>query len=197
METNFEEIINGFLDSRVGVSNNFLSVKLANDLKKNLLTLYNEEALKLAGIGNDDDFIVNKKIRNDKIFWLDKNELKKSEKIFFDLIDSFVLYLNRSCFTGIKSYEFHYALFEEGAFYKKHIDQFKTHEGRAFSMIMYLNKGWVKEDKGELKIYTDTEIQLISPDNQKCVFFKSNELPHEVLVTNKSRMSITGWLKTS
>jgi SM-20-related protein len=197
MITNFEEIITGFLASRIGVSNDFLTTKLANDLKKNLLDLHKEEALKLAGIGNGEDYGVNKKIRNDKIFWLDKSQLRKSEQSFFDLIDSFVIYLNKSCFTGIKSYEFHYALFEEGAFYKKHIDQFKTDEGRAFSMIMYLNNDWVKEDKGELKIYTDTEIQLISPTNQKCVFFKSNELPHEVLVTNKTRMSITGWLKTS
>ena len=30
----------------------------------------------------------------------------------------------------------------------------------------------------------------------KSVFFKSNELEHEVLVTYLPRMSITGWLKT-
>jgi SM-20-related protein len=29
----------------------------------------------------------------------------------------------------------------------------------------------------------------------KSVFFKSSELVHEVLTTNKPRMSITGWLK--
>ena len=106
-------------------------------------------------------------------------------------------YLNSTCFTGIKSYEFHYALYEKGAFYKKHLDQFKTDNGRAFSMIIYLNESWKIEDGGELKIYQTTEIQLIAPENQKCVFFKSNELEHEVLLTNVSRMSITGWLKTT
>jgi SM-20-related protein len=197
METNFEEIIATFLEGRIGVSDSFLPIELANDLKQNLETLYQEEALKIAGIGNGNDFSVDEKVRNDKIFWLNRNDLRKSEQLLFDLIDSFVIYLNRSCFTGIKSYEFHYALFEEGAFYKKHIDQFNSDDGRAFSMIMYLNEGWVKDDKGELKVYLGTEVQLISPNNQKCVFFKSNELAHEVLVTNKPRMSITGWLKTS
>jgi SM-20-related protein len=197
METNFEEIIATFLESRIGISNNFLPIELANNLKQNLGSLYKEEALKIAGIGNGNGFSVNKQVRTDKIFWLNRNELRNAEQLFFDLIDSFVIYLNRSCFTGIKSYEFHYALFEEGAFYRKHIDQFNSDDGRAFSMIMYLNEGWVKEDKGELKVYVGTEVQLVSPDNQKCVFFKSNELAHEVLVTNKPRMSITGWLKTS
>ena len=88
-------------------------------------------------------------------------------------------------------------MYEKGAFYKKHIDQFKTDESRAFSMIIYLNEGWVESDGGQLKVYRETSVQIISPENQKCVFFKSDELPHEVLVTNVKRMSITGWLKTS
>ncbi len=197
MITKFDDIIDAFLSSRVGVSNHFLDFDLASQLKKNLIGLYDQEALKLAGIGNGIELSRNEAIRSDKIFWLDKKDAKESEQKFFDLIDAFVIHLNRTCYTGIKSYEFHYALYEKGAFYKKHLDQFKSDEGRAFSIIMYLNEAWVSEDGGELKVYKDTEIQLISPDNQKCVFFKSNELPHEVLVTNKSRMSITGWLKTS
>lgn len=197
METNFEDLISSFLEKRIGVSNNFLSTDLALQLKLNLLALYNQKALKKAGIGNGHVLTKDEKIRRDKIFWLDKKSKNKSELLFFELIDSFVLYLNRTCFAGIKSYEFHYALYEKGAFYKKHIDQFKSDNARAFSMIMYLNDGWVKEDGGELKIHQNVEIQIISPENQKCVFFKSNELEHEVLVTNVSRMSITGWLKTS
>jgi SM-20-related protein len=195
MEDEFDELINGYLDHQVGVKNEFISQELSFDLINNLESLFHEEKLRLAGVGNKDELAINKKVRSDKIFWLDKKDLKKSEQELFAIIDSFVIFLNRSCFAGIKSYEFHYALYEEGAFYKKHIDQFKTDQGRAFSMIIYLNEGWVKKDGGELKVYKETEVQLISPENQKCVFFKSDKLAHEVLVTNKSRMSITGWLK--
>jgi len=196
VQTNFEDLISTFLEKGIGVSNNFLSTDLALQLKLNLVTLYNQKALKRAGIGNGYVSTKDKKIRRDKIFWLDKKDNNETELLFFELIDSFVLYLNSTCFTGIKSYEFHYALYEKGAFYKKHIDQFKSVNGRAFSMIMYLNEGWVKENGGELKIHQKLEVQIISPENQKCVFFKSNELEHEVLVTNVSRMSIAGWLKT-
>ena len=197
MNQDFDSLISGFLNNRVGVSNGFLSTQLSFDLKQNLMTLYKNEDLRLARIGNRNESTCDESIRKDKIFWLDKNDLMNSEQELFELIDSFVAYLNRTCYAGIKGYEFHYALYEKGAYYKKHIDQFKSDEGRAFSMIMYLNEAWVKEDGGELKVYHEPEAQIISPDNQKCVFFKSNELAHEVLVTNKSRMSITGWLKTS
>jgi SM-20-related protein len=37
--------------------------------------------------------------------------------------------------------------------------------------------------------------QIITPTQGKTVFFKSDELLHEVLVTQTTRMSITGWLK--
>ena len=110
-------------------------------------------------------------------------------------MDSFVNFLNRSCYTGITGYEFHYTLYEPGSFYKKHIDQFRNNDSRQYSMIMYLNTEWKKEDGGELRIHHTDSTQNISPVNGKMVFFKSNELAHEVLVTNKLRMSITGWLK--
>jgi SM-20-related protein len=92
-------------------------------------------------------------------------------------------------------YEFHYALYEKDSFYKKHLDQFQNNKSRAFTMIMYLNVDWQEKDGGELCIYHDDTVQRISPMNGKCVFFKSSELVHEVLLTHKPRLSITGWLK--
>jgi len=62
-------------------------------------------------------------------------------------------------------------------------------------MVMYLNIGWITADGGDLCIFPNKIAQLIAPINGKSVFFKSNELEHEVLITNKARMSITGWLK--
>jgi len=193
----FETIISTFLENRIGISNEFLNADLAFQLKSNLIELYEKEALKQAGIGNKTLLTLDKDIRRDKIHWLDKKHQNKHESAFFELIDDFVSYLNKTCYSGIKSYEFHYTLYEKGAFYKKHFDQFKTDDSRAFSMVIYLNKGWQEGNGGELKIYTETGFEMVSPDNQKCVFFKSNELEHEVLVTNETRMSITGWLKTS
>lgn len=199
METQFEEVISSFLEKRVGISDEFLSPDLAFHLRSNLLAHYENENLRLAGIGNNHLLGQDITIRRDKIFWFERNTSDPFEKQFFTLIDNFVDYLNRSCYAGIKSYEFHYALYEKGAFYKRHLDQFKSDDSRVFSVIMYLNEGWSEKDGGELKIYYDKDesYDLIVPSNQKCVFFKSNELEHEVLLSNSSRMSVTGWLRTS
>ena len=110
-------------------------------------------------------------------------------------MDEFIIHLNNSCYAGITGYEFHYTLYEEGSFYKKHIDRFQNSDSRQFSMIFYLNPDWIEGDGGELCVYKNDLEQKISPVNSRVVFFKSNELPHEVLVTNKQRLSITGWLK--
>lgn len=148
-----------------------------------------------AGTGNDALVVHDTTFRSDKICWLDRSNNNLHENTFFDLMDAFVQYLNSTCYTGITGYEFHYALYEKGSFYKKHLDQFKNNTGRKYSMIMYLNDDWQQADGGELCLYQHGEQQKISPQNGKSVFFKSSELVHEVLVANKRRMSITGWLK--
>jgi SM-20-related protein len=47
-----------------------------------------------------------------------------------------------------------------------------------------------------LLIHQANNNQKIAPTQGKTVFFKSDELVHEVLVTQNTRMSITGWLKS-
>jgi SM-20-related protein len=100
-----------------------------------------------------------------------------------------------SCYAGITSYEFHYTLYETGSFYSKHVDQFKDNSSRKYSIISYLNADWKEMDGGELKINLLGKDKVISPMQGKTVFFRSNELIHEVLVTHKPRLSVTGWLK--
>ncbi len=192
----FERLINTYIENKIGISENFLSLALSSHLKENLHNLFNEDKLINAGTGNNSALKFDALIRSDKVYWLDRAHNDIHENSFFVLIDSFVEFLNSSCYTGITSYEFHYALYEKGNFYKKHLDQFKSNKSRAFSMIMYLNDDWQTEDGGELCIYQGDSLQTISPNNGKCVFFKSSELEHEVMITHKPRMSITGWLKT-
>lgn len=195
MEKIFDCLIDSFIEDKVGIAENFLSIPLAAHLKENLIALFENKKLLNAGVGNDVVVNQDKLIRSDVIYWLDRKHENQYENDFFDLMDEFVLYLNRTCYTGITGYEFHYTLYEEGTFYKKHIDQFQHNGSRQYSMIMYLNAGWQTQDGGELRIYHADEEQNISPNNGKSVFFKSSDLAHEVLLTNKQRMSITGWLK--
>lgn len=197
LEKIFEAIIDSFLENRVGLVNDFLDQDLAKSLKENLLLLFQEKQFKMAGIGNNAKLLNNQSIRSDRIYWLDRKHENIHENRFFDLMDKFVEYLNRTCFTGITDYEFHYAYYEKGSSYKRHLDQFKDNQKRAFSMILYLNTDWVSADGGQLCIYHPDSTQVVDPLNGKCVFFKSSELEHEVLLSHRPRMSITGWLKTS
>lgn len=195
MQDIFNTLINSFIADKVGIAENFLSTSLASHLKENLNALYSDKQLRSAGTGNDTLAVQNKLFRSDIIYWLDRKHNDQHENDFFDLMDSFVSHLNSTCYTGITGYEFHYTLYETGSFYKKHIDQFRNNDSRQYSMIMYLNEDWQLDDGGELCIQHSDHQQNISPDNGKAVFFKSSELEHEVLLTNKPRMSITGWLK--
>ncbi len=194
-QPSFELLINSFIADKVGIADNFLSKSLAANLKLNLQRLHHENLLVAAGTGNiqvDHD----RKFRGDSIHWLGRENENIHENLFFDLMDEFVAYLNETCYTGINSYEFHYTLYPVGSFYKRHLDQFRNNDSRKFSMIMYLNQDWELQDGGELCIFHRNSSQNIAPENGKMVFFKSSELEHEVLLTNKPRMSITGWLKS-
>ena len=195
METIFNTLIDSFINDEVGIAEHFLDESLAGHLKENLTALFAQNKMQHAGTGNNAIVDRNKLVRGDSIHWLDRAHNDVHENSFFDLMDRFVKYLNENCYTGINSYEFHYTLYPPGTFYKKHIDRFQNNDSRKFSLIMYLNTEWIPEDGGELCIHHESGLQNISPQNGKVVFFKSNELEHEVLITHKNRMSITGWLK--
>jgi SM-20-related protein len=195
LEDTFDCLIDSYINNKVGIADHFLSDTLAADLKQNLITLFQQNQLLSAGIGNDRIVVNNQLVRGDSIYWLDRKHDTPCENVFFDLMDNFVGYLNQTCYTGITGYEFHYTLYQKGSFYKKHLDQFQNNDSRKYSMIMYLNTDWQAADGGELCIHQNDSHQNISPENGRTVFFKSNELLHEVLCTQKSRMSITGWLK--
>jgi SM-20-related protein len=196
MENSFEVLIASYIENKVGICEHFLNDALVNNLKQNLFALKEQSLLMEAGTGNSEAVAYDSAVRSDSIYWLDKKHNNVFENEFFDQIEAFVKYLNESCYTGITGYEFHYSLYEKGDFYLKHLDQFKSNPSRKYSMISYLNSNWQPVDGGELLIHQENNLQKISPTQGKTVFFKSDELLHEVLVTQNIRMSITGWLKT-
>jgi SM-20-related protein len=197
MNHSFELLIETYLANKVGIDKAFLSPALSKGLQQNIKQLQKDKALTNAGIGNNILKNANQQMRTDKICWLDKTNNNVFEQEFLELAESFIGHLNSSCYTGIKSCEFHYAVYAEGSFYKRHIDQFRSDNKRKFSLINYLNEDWLEADGGQLCLYRDDEtMQMIQPESMTAVFFKSDEMEHEVMVCKKSRMSITGWLKS-
>ncbi|MBP9103407.1 MAG: 2OG-Fe(II) oxygenase [Chitinophagaceae bacterium] len=195
--TQFDTLIDSYLSNKAGIDKNFLSDKLVKGLQQNISQLDSTNKMTQAGIGNAAVKDSNQKMRGDKIYWLDKTNNNAFEQEFLELAESFIAHLNSSCYTGIHNYEFHYAVYEAGSYYKKHIDQFQSDNKRKFSFINYLNDDWQEADGGQLHLYYDGEVQKIEPQSKTAVFFKSNEMEHEVVLCNRSRMSISGWLKSS
>lgn len=195
MENKFDALIDSYIDNKVGVSTHFLSQSLAAGLQQNILQLQRDGLLKKAAVGNESVRDAEQKTRGDSICWMDKKSGNCYEQEFLQLVEDFIGHLNNTCYTGINEYEFHYAVYPEGSFYKRHKDQFKNDANRKYSLINYLNKNWQEEDGGQLLVYKEESVQKILPESQTAVFFKSNEIEHEVKKANRSRMSITGWLK--
>ena len=196
MEAKFEELIEGFITNKVGISEAFLSLPLATALQQNIARLSRDSRMLMAGIGNNTLKDKTQKIRGDRTCWIDNKTKNHTEREFLDMIRLFMEHLNKTCYTGVNSCEFHYALYDEGASYLKHRDQFKNDYNRKFSMIGYLNDNWVEADGGQLIIHEDEETNWsVLPTIQKSVFFQSDQVEHEVAIANRQRMSITGWLK--
>ena len=195
MNKQFDSLIDGYLNNKIGIDAGFLNESLANGLQENILRLQNDELMTAAGIGNAEVKDSRQKMRSDKIYWLDKKHNNVYEQEFLQLIEDFISHLNSTCYTGINDYEFHYAVYEEGSFYKRHKDQFKNDDNRKYSLINYLNDNWLETDGGQLLLYQDEYIQKVLPRSQTAVFFKSDEMEHEVATANRRRMSISGWLK--
>ena len=194
MNARFEELIGSFIDNEVGLCEHFLSRELATLLQQDLRNLDRDGRMLPAGIGNKiKDH--HQQTRGDKIYWLDKKNNNINEQAFLEQVEDFIDYLNKTCYTGINAYEFHYALYETGSYYHRHKDQFKSNNDRKYSLISYLNDDWIATDGGELLVYHRDKTEPIMPNIQTAVFFKSDELEHEVLIANRPRMSITGWLK--
>ena len=191
----FEELVESFISNEIGISENFLTKELAQLLQQDLQDLNSDNRMFPAGIGNSDAKDAHQKTRSDKIFWLDKKNNSINEQAFTEQVEDFIAYLNKTCYTGINAYEFHYALYDTGSYYHRHRDQFKSNNDRKYSLISYLNDDWVAADGGALLIYQDDKTETILPNIQKAVFFKSDELEHEVSIAQRPRMSITGWLK--
>lgn len=197
----YEKIISGLLEDQYCIVEDFFELEEVRQLRNSLLTKYEEDNFKKAAIGNKLNETIVKAIRGDFIHWLNESEANDAERLFFRKINSLVEYLNKTCFLGILQKEFHYALYPEGTFYKRHLDTFQNDDRRKLSLVCYLNdEDWKPENGGELVIYKNINgaevAKSIYPLPGRVVIFESQLLEHEVKPVKTTRLSITGWLKT-
>lgn len=170
---------------------------ISNELFTIIMDFFHEkekgDQLKKAGIGSSGEFKVNASIRGDFIYWLEKDRDKKLDP-FFGLMEELIQSLKRFCFLSLSGSEFHIAKYPKGSHYDRHLDQFNERSNRQITVLIYLNEHWKNGDGGELKIYKDGGEILVEPIARRLLLFKSDIIEHEVLTTNVSRYSLTGWL---
>ncbi len=150
-----------------------------------------------AGVGRKQDHQVVLDTRRDYIQWIDPD--KPIKKDFLKMMEDLRVALNRRLFLGLFDYEAHFARYETGAFYEKHIDAFKGESNRILSTVLYLSEGWQEGEGGELVIYDENdptiEIGRFYPKKGRLAVFLSECFYHEVVVANRTRHSIAGWFR--
>ena len=137
-------------------------------------------------------------VRGDHIFWIDKPAQGSGLMHYLASLDKLKQHLNQGLFLGLQDHEAHIAVYPEGTYYRRHLDQFKNDDRRSVSVILYLNEQWQPEDGGQLRIYTgenDDEHIDVWPLAGQLVVFLSQRFEHEVMPAGRQRLSITAWLK--
>ena len=154
------------------------------------------ENWKKARIGRNDEVTRESTIRSDKIQWV-RRDMGQPASLFLDKMEQIRLAANQAFFLGLFEYEAHFAKYEKGDFYQKHLDCFKGNENRRLTTVFYMNDEWTEEDAGELVVYDlkDNHIATIPPKGGRLLVFLSEQFPHEVLPTNTERFSIAGWFR--
>ncbi|MEF1309128.1 2OG-Fe(II) oxygenase [Vibrio mytili] len=149
-----------------------------------------------ARIGRKDDATRIASIRSDKIQWLTP-QMGAPVEDYLTKMEELRNEVNRHLFLGLFEYEAHFAKYEAGDFYKKHLDSFKGNENRRLTTVFYLNEAWNEEDAGELVVYdlADKLIAKVPPKGGRLLVFLSEQFPHEVLATNAERYSVAGWFR--
>lgn len=194
MITVFDSIADGLAEHGYAVADQFLSQQEVDAILS--LDEFKEgiSRFKKAGIGKQQDRQINEAIRGDYIQWLDKNSSPAPLKLYLDRLSKLIEYLNQSLFLSMKDYEVHMTVYPAGSFYKRHLDQFKKDDHRKLSVICYLNNDWKDENGGQLRMYLPHGHRDFLPLAGRLVCFRSDQLEHEVLVANRERLSLTGWI---
>lgn len=200
MEDLLDHISQEIYSNSYVVVDNFVDEAFRKALLKEQTDLLNQGQFTKAAVGKGDQKQVRAEIRSDEVLWMDPTALSPLQAIFWEKVAKVQQVLNRRCFLGLKSFEGHFARYPIGSFYKRHLDQFHAVPHRIVTIILYLNDSWTEADGGQLRMYFPQEdgserVEDVLPLGGRLVVFLSEEIPHEVLPTQKERISITGWLR--
>jgi SM-20-related protein len=181
------------------VTPDFLSAVLVGELRGEAERIWNAGGFRHAGVGRAADLHINPEARTDHVRWLDPQAGSDAQRVYLQALEELRQAINRELYLGLLEFEGHLAIYPPGSHYRKHLDQFRGIGLRTVSCILYLNRDWVSEDGGQLRLYTDPEepshYEEMLPLGGQLVTFLSARFLHEVLPARRQRISITGWFR--
>ncbi|MGZ8257424.1 MAG: 2OG-Fe(II) oxygenase [Gallionella sp.] len=135
-------------------------------------------------------------IRGDSIAWLD--EENADDQGYLAWMENLRAGLNAELFLGLFDFEAHYAIYESGMGYAKHVDALQGAKNRVLSSVLYLNPDWQTGDGGELLLFApdgNSVLETLTPKFGTMILFLSETFPHQVLPSLTTRRSIAGWFR--
>lgn len=187
------------------VIDGFLGADTSLWLRAEVESLKARGCFRAARIGSGDKRRHAPLVRRDEICWLDPDAPEDAcdgatgvapppaVRGFLAALDALRSDLNRLCFLGLVRTECHAACYDDGAFYRAHLDTFVGRPSRTISFVYFLNPAWLPEDGGCLRIHGE-DPEDIAPVLDRLVVFKSREVLHEVLPVQRERYTLTGWM---
>lgn len=191
-------ILAGLADRGWCVLPDFLPPETVAALRAECLARHAAGAFHRAGIGSGRASVV-EEVRSDSILWVEADDPHPAVRRYVGATEMLKQAVNRDFFLGLDELEAHFALYPQGALYRKHLDRFRDDDRRTLIAIVYLNEDWSEADGGLLRFWPDPsgegETIDIVPAGGTLVTFLSGLYWHEVLPARRNRLALTGWYK--
>ncbi len=200
MNSHDQEIITAIVEQGWSVTRAFLPEPYVKALAAEARQGWERERFRHAGVGRGGSLQIRPEIRSDYVCWLDPEHLTPLQQTYWQTMEQLREHLNRELFLGLRKFEGHFAVYPPGAFYQRHLDQFRGVHYRLITCILYFNEGWQPAHGGQLRIYHPGEegretYTDVLPEFGTFVCFRSDAIYHEVLPGRRERFSLTGWLR--
>ncbi|NTV95442.1 MAG: 2OG-Fe(II) oxygenase [Thiobacillus sp.] len=191
-------VLSGLADKGWCVLPDFLAPDRVAALREECLARHGKGNFHAAGVGSGRAHVVSE-VRSDSILWVEPDDPHPAVREYVGATEALRQAVNRDFFLGLHELEAHFAVYPQGAFYKKHLDRFRDDDRRTLTAIVYLNEAWTEADGGLLRFWPDPsgegEALDIVPAGGTLVTFLSELYWHEVLPAQRTRLALTGWFK--
>lgn len=159
-----------------------------------LQALWEQGALRPAGVGRGERRRLEPSVRGDAIAWLE--DTPPPLAALWSRFEALRERLNEDLWLGLRRFEVQVAVYPgQGEGYARHRDAFVGARSRLATAIVYLNPGWEPARGGALRVFVGEEPQDIAPLDGRLVLFLAEKLEHEVLPCFAPRFAVTAWYR--